>query len=202
MNKLKVVFSQTDIIEAEPNKGISDITETYDQIKEVVRHYNSENYDQVEISRLSEPYKEYINIKERVFKETWDDIKDQYKRITEGDHFFLFRASYEISFFDDRDVYGKDLIPKGSPYWYWFRQYFLDYCEKNDRWTPADVCIKTYSWRYRNQVESLLVGEKRPVGESHLDYVDKVEEFEIDEKILELEKEFEEKKLAIKKSWD
>lgn len=201
-DKLKIVYSQTDIIEADPDKGISDIIQTYDLIKEVARQYNSENSDQVELSKLSEPFKEFYNYKEVVFKEHWDEVKDKLKRVTEGDYFFQYRASYEISFYDEEDVY-EDLMPKGSPYWKWFRRYFFDYCEKNDKWsTGADICNKPFDWQYRNHIRVLLVSEKRPPGESAYEYEDQITESEIDEKILQIEKEYEEKKLAIKKSWE
>ena len=197
---LKLLYSQTDIIEAKPNMGITDIIQTYDLTKEVVRKYNTEKYDQVEISKLSEPYKEYFNYKEVFLKKHWDEIKDTLKRVTDGDYFFKYRATYEISFYDEEDVY-EDLIPKGSPYWHWFRHYFLDYCSNNENWAPADICNKSFDWQYRNQVRVLLVGEKRPIGENYLDYEDKVTESEIDEKIIQLKKEYEKKKLEIKKSW-
>ena len=198
---LKLMYSQTDIIEANPNMGITDIIETFDQIKEVARIYNSEKFDQVEISKLSEPYKEYFNYKENFLREDWNKIKDKYMRITEGDYYFLYRASYEITFYDDEDPYKKDIIPKGSPYWYWFREYFFRYCEKNDRWTPADICNKPFEWQYRDQIRNLIAMEDG-WNHSYEDRVEKIKESDIDEKIIQLKKEYEEKKLAIKKSWE
>jgi len=208
MKNLKLVYSQTDIIETEFDKGISDIIQTYDLTKVVAREYNSKNFDQVELSKLSEPFKEFYNYKEIFFKKDWDkSIKNKLKRVTEGDYFFRYRASYEISFYDEEDEYEEDgyedHMPKGSQYWNRFRGYFFDYCEKNDKWsTGADICNKPFDWQYRNHVRVQLVAEKTPLGKFYGDYEDQVTETEIDEKILQYEKEFEEKKLAIKKSWE
>ena len=52
-DKLKIVYSQTDIIQAHPTKGISDILKTYDITKQAVRKYNDEQNDKIEISKLS-----------------------------------------------------------------------------------------------------------------------------------------------------
>ncbi len=222
MNKnLKLVYSQTDIIQANPDKGISDLIRAYDLTKEFTREYNSKYSDQVELSKLSEPFKEFYNYKEVFFKEKWDKIKDKLKRVTEGDYFFSYRASYEISFYDEKDRYlhddedyYKDIVPKGSKYWTAFRTDFFNYCETNNRWFDGvDIWNKPFDWLYREKIFNLLVNEHewklweefgfdKVNSDEILKYKKQLTESDIDEKILQLEKEQEEKKLAIQKSWE
>ena len=200
--KLMLVYSQVDILQAQNNKGMSAIVDTYNSIKQVALKYNSEHSDKVKISSLSEPYKEFWNYKENVHKKDFKKFYENMKGVIEGDYFFRYRATYEISFYDEYDCY-EDLIPKGSPYWHWFREYYFKYCEENNKWfTDADICNKPFDWQYRNQVRAILVSELRPIGESYLDYEDKVQESDIDERILKLEQDFEKKKLEVKKSWE
>ena len=215
MKKLKPVHSKITIIEAKPNEGNTELILYHDQLRNCVKKYNSENHDQTKISNLSEPFKEFKNYKKLFHKETWDELKDEYKRITDGDYFFQYRASYEITSIDDV-LNGKD----ENFNWSFFNNYFKQYLEAKNLpdffYSVYEVPSHPVRRHSRKGVAYELAHEKwfneRMSDdlwvEKHMDYFDLLDlaktipDSEIDEEILKKEKEDEERDRIIRKSWE
>ena len=216
MKKLKTVHSKITIIEAKPNEGNSELILYHNQLRNCAKKYNSENPDQVKISNLSEPFKEFKNYKKLYHKETWDELKDEYKRITEGDYFFQYRASFEITSFD------QNLNQKDSEdfNWSFFNNYFERYSEAKNLqdiyYSVYEVSSCSERRLQREQIAFTLALRKssneilnlESTGDTYRDYSDIIDlvktitDSEINDEISRLEKEKEEKERSIKKSWE
>ena len=201
-DKLKIVYSQTDIIQAHPTRGISDILKTYDITKQAVRKYNDEsNSDKVEISKLSEPYKEFFRVQECYTKETWNEIKDKFERITDGDYFFVYRANYELTFFDYKNVYDKEATPVGSPYWYWFQQYFSKLCDESENYPPASLWDFEHDWMIWNRLRAEMRLKIQFESDSKEYFEPEIEDSEVDKALDNYKKRLKENEGKFKEGW-
>lgn len=104
---MKEVFRCTEIIEA---YNPSDLVSYHNWVARACNQYNSyiDVDGEVKISSLSPHYEHKRLIKETWDKESWEEneYKKNFKENIKDEYFITFRATYELTFFDEKCVFS------------------------------------------------------------------------------------------------